>query len=241
MLGTRRSTPGAARRRHAALCAVVAVLALVMSQLLATSAGAVPAAGTTTSARANDPGAIEAEFVRLINDLRAARGLGTLSIDAELTAASRSWAGSMERAGGISHAKDLSVGVSADWGKLGENVGEGNEVGPLFDAFVASPSHLKNLVDPAFTRVGVGVVVAPSGRIFTTHRFMGLRPAPAPAPPPPPQPEPQPSPPPAPPSSVPPTTAAPTTTTAAPVPVTAATRPVGRLGPLHRLAALVAT
>lgn len=246
MLGKRRSTDGAPRRQRAVLATAIAVAALVAHVLVASgTAGATPSAAATqsaTAAVANDPGAIEAEFVGLINNLRASRGLPTLEVDPELTSASRTWAANMERNGGIFHATDLSVGVTADWAKLGENVGEGNEVGPLFDAFVASPSHLKNLVDPAFTRVGVGVVVSPSGRIFTTHRFMALRPAPAPAP----APAPTTS---AAPTTAPATTAAPTTTTAAPVtttsttaaptPVTAAARPVGKLGPLHRLAALV--
>jgi hypothetical protein len=64
----------------------------------------------------------------------------------------------------------------------------GPDVDGLFQAFVNSPHHYENLVDPAFTRVGVGVAVA-NGMIFTAHEFMALRttapparPAPAPAP-----------------------------------------------------------
>lgn len=242
MLGKRRSTDGAPRRQRAVLATAIAVAALVAHVLVASgTAGATPSAAATqsaTAAVANDPGAIEAEFVGLINNLRASRGLPTLEVDPELTSASRTWAANMERNGGIFHATDLSVGVTADWAKLGENVGEGNEIGPLFDAFVASPSHLKNLVDPSFTRVGVGVVVSPAGRIFTTHRFMALRPAPAPAPPPPPAEV----------ALAPPPTQAPTTsttsttasTTVPPTTVAIQERPVGKLGPLQDLAALIA-
>lgn len=121
----------------------------------------------------------EDQFVSLINGLRASKGLGTLSIDSELVTQARGWSQTMSKRGSIFHASDLSVGVSANWQKLGENVGVGGDVQSLFDAFVASPTHYANLVDPAFTRIGVGVIWA-GDRMFTAHRFMGLFP---PAPP----------------------------------------------------------
>ncbi|NLA37154.1 MAG: CAP domain-containing protein [Actinobacteria bacterium] len=124
----------------------------------------------------------EAAFVAKINDLRSSQGLAPLSIDGELTEQSRRWAEQMRQRGGISHAPDLSVGVTADWGLIGENVGVGGDVESLFQAFVDSPGHYKNLVDPTYRFVGVGVAWD-GNRMFTTHRFMALRsPAPAAAP-----------------------------------------------------------
>ena len=187
-----------------------------------------------------DPGAAEAEFVALINQLRASRGLGALSVDGELTAQARSWAGTMAAQGRIFHAGDLSVGISSNWQKLGENVGVGGTVGPLFQAFVDSPSHLANLVDPGYTRVGVGVVVS-GDRIFTTHRFMSV----AAAAPPPPPPAPAVTAPPVtvPPTTAPPTTAAPTTSVAPPPTTTTTTTvaPVHKLGPVERIAELISS
>jgi hypothetical protein len=56
-------------------------------------------------------------------------------------------------------------------------------------AFINSSAHYKNLVDPDWNYVGVGVVIAADGRMYTTHNFMKLAggggggaPAPAPAP-----------------------------------------------------------
>ena len=177
------------------------------------------------------PGAAEADFVARINQLRTSRGLGALSVDPELTAQARQWAATMAGAGHIYHSSDLSLGITANWQKLGENVGVGGDVGSLFQAFVNSPTHYANLVDPSFTRVGVGVVLA-GDRLYTTHRFMALAPTP---PPPPPAP------------TVPPTTAAPTTTTAttddgtpAHHDTTTAPAPVSKLGPLERIAELIA-
>ncbi len=47
-------------------------------------------------------------------------------------------------------------------------------------AFINSPAHYRNLVDPVWTHVGVGVTHAADGRIYTTHNFMALRRRPRP-------------------------------------------------------------
>jgi uncharacterized protein YkwD len=119
----------------------------------------------------------EARFVALVNDLRADRGLPLLAVDRQLVGPSRDWATHMATTNELIHAPDLSVGVSADWAKLGENVGVGpqSQVEQLFAAFVASPTHLENLVDPQFRYIGVGVAYDGQGRLWTTHRFMAVQ------------------------------------------------------------------
>jgi hypothetical protein len=115
----------------------------------------------------------EERFVELINDLRASQGLGGLEMDTELTQLARSWTTSLSNTGQLSHSPDLAVGLTQSWSKLGENVGvspEG-EITRLFEAFINSPSHYSNLVDPAYDSIGVGVVYR-DGRLWTTHRFM---------------------------------------------------------------------
>lgn len=183
-----------------------------------------------------DPGWAEQEFVRLINELRVSRGLGPLTQDPELVGQARVWSERMRAEGRIFHTSDMSTGVSSSWAKLGENVGVGAEVQGLFDAFVASPSHLENLVDPSYTRVGVGVVLA-GDRMYTAHRFMALQP------PPPPPPVPTTTSAPVvtvPPTTTPSTTVPASTTSAVPSPTTTLARSNGKLGPLERIAELVA-
>ncbi len=137
-------------------------------------------AGTPHGAAASEA-TDEAQFVTLINDLRAARGLPALEVHPQLVPPSRDWAAHMAGTGTLAHAPDLSVGVTVYWTKLGENVGVApqGQIQQLFDAFVASPAHLQNLVDPQFRYVGVGVVYDQSGQMWTTHRFMTLGDAPA--------------------------------------------------------------
>jgi uncharacterized protein YkwD len=239
-MSTAPSTPAPSARDRVRLHAGIVAVVVLLAALIAGS----PTAGAHMRARTQapaevalpDPLAAEGDFVARINQLRTSRGLGPLTVDPQLTAVAREWAATMAAQGRIFHASDLSRGVSADWQKLGENVGVGSDVAGLFQAFVNSPSHLANLVDPAFTRVGVGVVNS-GGRLYTAHRFMALAPPP-------------------PPPTVPPTTAAPTTvppTTAAPSTVAPTTVPptttaptiaapvTHKLGPIERIAALIAT
>jgi uncharacterized protein YkwD len=164
---------------------------------------------------AADPG-LESDFVGRINSLRASKGLNALQVSSPLVGVARGWTDQMVAAGEISHNPNLSGAVAGGWTKLGENVGVGYDVNGLMQAFVASPAHYANLVDPVWTHVGVGVTRAGDGRIYTTHNFMALGggappppappttapPAPAPkapaAPAPPAPPPPPPPPPPAP-------------------------------------------
>lgn len=159
--------------RRLLLATIVAVLAtlLPLGSVGGAAAGAAP-----------DPVAAEADFVARINALRAAKGLAPLTVHGELVDLGRRWSTTMADADRIWHNPDLTTSVAADWRKLGENVGVGMSVGKLFDAFVASPSHYENLVEPEFTHVGVGVVIGRDGALFTAHQFMTLAASPAPSP-----------------------------------------------------------
>lgn len=115
----------------------------------------------------------EADFVSRINTLRASQGLARLRVNANLTNKARKWAGRMAARRRIWHS-DLADGVTANWHKLGENVGRGGSVAALHAAFVNSPRHYANLVDPAFRYVGVGVVTV-DGTSFVSEVFMQRR------------------------------------------------------------------
>src|SRR5581483_10884383 len=116
----------------------------------------------------------EAAFVAKINDLRASKGLAPLQVNANLVAKARAWSGTMASAGKIWHST-LSDGITGDWRKLGENVGMGGSVDGLHTAFVNSPHHYENRVDPAFGYIGIGIVMNGS-TIFVTESFMQLMP-----------------------------------------------------------------
>lgn len=145
--------------------ALLAVLFLVAGTLAPTPASAQSSSDETT-------------FVNLVNQVRASNGLPPLVQNTQLTTLARGWAqaqsdGVCADGAYICHASPISQGVTQDWLKLGENVGTGPDVVAVMDAFVASPGHFRNIVDPAFTHIGVGVVWD-GDRLYTTHRFMTL-------------------------------------------------------------------
>ena len=150
------------RRRSARM---LLLLAIVTSMLVAV-AGRADAGG-------DNPAADEAQFVALVNQTRAAVGVAPLAVDGQLTALARQHAQAMADKGTIFHASPISAGVTAPWIKLGENVGTGPSAPPIMDAFINSPKHYQNIVDPAFTYIGVGVVWV-GNQMFTciqpTHR-----------------------------------------------------------------------
>jgi len=126
-----------------------------------------------------DPGSEEAQFFALTNQLRVQHGLNALASYGPLVSIGRMWSGNMAAAGAISHNMNLPHEVSGPWTKLGENVGTGWTVQSIQDAFVASPHHYENLVDPVYNYVGIGAVDG-GGKIYVTVDFMQLDSAPAP-------------------------------------------------------------
>jgi len=151
-----------------------------------------------------EPQSEEAQFIVDINQLRVSKGLVPLAADGHLTDIARAWSAQMAQAGTLSHNPDLAAQVGGDWRKLGENVGVGASVDWLNQAFINSPHHYENLVDPDFRAVGVGVVDTADGNIWVTEDFeqhksataapTPVKPAPSLTPAPAPKPRPAPAP-----------------------------------------------
>lgn len=171
-------------------------------------------------------GAQAQTFIDRINAERSAAGLAPLAGHGQLTSGAQAWAQQMSQTGNLAHDANIAGTVSG-WTKLGENVGTGASVDLIHGALMASPQHRANILDPAFTHIGVGVVVDINGQLWVTQRFMRAAGAPAPppatvTPAPAPAPAPTPTPAPAPrarattPATAPPSTS--TSTTAPPTP-----------------------
>ena len=158
------------------------VLAVAVAVVSGITASAVES-GVATA----DPGGDEGSLVARLNEFRDARGLRPLAVRADLQEVARSWSRVMLGRNDIGHNPDLAVQAPGDWDRLGENVGVGATIQEIHDAFVASPTHLRQMTDDRFDAVGVGVVPAPDGTMFVTVDFMTTRsvaaPPPASAPP----------------------------------------------------------
>ena len=165
------------------------IATLLLAMLLGAGL-AVPSADAQTLSR---DASMEAGFLASLNAQRAASGIGPLALSGSMSQAAANWTSQMVQGSFLAHASDIVSGTPAGWTKVGENVGRGQSVNSLTQSFMNSASHARNVLDPAFTTVGIAVIVHPTGRVYTTHRFAAISssaptsapttaPAPAPAP-----------------------------------------------------------
>lgn len=135
----------------------VAVLVSLVLALAATPAGA----GTDAEAATG--------FVTRLNAARSEAGLAPLAVASDLADVAQRHAVRMADAANLHHNPALTSEVTG-WGKVGENVGRGPSVETVHDALWASPSHRANLLDPAFTQVGIAVE-SRDGHLWVTQVF----------------------------------------------------------------------
>jgi hypothetical protein len=165
------------------------------------------------------------DLTAMTNADRVSRGLRSLSTANDLQSLAQQRADEMARSGRLAHTTNLGSRVSG-WQRLGENVGRGPKLPDIETAFMNSPSHRENILDPAFTQLGVGVTFDGGKYLYVAVIFRqpaGAAPAAAPAPSTPPTTRAAAAPKPKPPTTTAPpptttTTRPPTTTTTAPPP-----------------------
>lgn len=111
-----------------------------------------------------------AESTRLLNQARADAGLPPLAEHEDLVAAAQAQARSMADAGDLTHNPTLGKGIEG-WAKLGENIGRAGSVASTHKALMGSAPHRANILEAAYTHVGVGVVVR-DGTVWVAQVFM---------------------------------------------------------------------
>lgn len=112
-----------------------------------------------------------------LNHERTSRGLKALTIDAEITAVARAHSRDMLRRGYFSHVnldgrdpfKRMKEG-EVDFLSAGENLALAPTVSLAHNGLMNSPGHRANILEPAFGRVGIGVIDAGVyGKMFTQN------------------------------------------------------------------------
>lgn len=159
-------------------------LALPLAAFAAAPAGAQEAAAT------DERPAAEQQFLDLVNQERTAEGLGSLVVNAELAGIARSWSDVMAAEDHLHHNPNLSESYTGEWQRLGENVGYTRYPGMSVDvkvtqlhrAFMESPGHRANVLQPAYNQVGIGVTLAGDALWVTLAFLHGPLPAEEPQP-----------------------------------------------------------
>jgi uncharacterized protein YkwD len=141
-----------------------AVLTLTTALLSVTLLGATLAASPGAAATSTR----EAKLIAKINHARANHGLRAL----------RPKPGLMRYAG--QHSADMAArhslypttnfGVVCCWSEIGENIAYNSTVRRVHRAFMGSPGHRANILNPHFRRVGVGIVKR-GGVLWVTEIF----------------------------------------------------------------------
>ena len=92
----------------------------------------------------------------LVNTERISRGLKPFGWDDELAAKATGWAQKMAESDTVMHSP-LTAGISSGWVVLGENVGAGQTIDQIHDAFMKSPEHRRVILSAAYSKMGIGV------------------------------------------------------------------------------------
>lgn len=119
----------------------------------------------------------EQYMLRLLNEERNINGLPSLEIDPKLELMARQYSREMITYGFFSHTSPVSgellnritkVSIPDGWTLAGENLAGAPTVEAAFQGLMESPSHKANILEPKYTRVGIGVIDGgPYGKIFT--------------------------------------------------------------------------
>jgi hypothetical protein len=156
-------------RRTVVFTLLAALLGTLGVALSARPASAAPAS----------PGTAEDQYFALINQTRAARGLGALTRDGGLDNLARQWSSNMGSTGSFNHRPNLGAAVGTvepNWRGAAENIGMGDSdasnVARIHDRFVASPGHFANIIGD-FNRVGVGVIIVGATQYVTVNFLLG--------------------------------------------------------------------
>jgi uncharacterized protein YkwD len=156
------------------------VVALVVSFAAACTPSASDPGPRQAAAEATAPTAWQSEMLARIDAERAAVGAGPLVLCGTLMAAAQAHAEDQANHATMSHTgsdgssmvdRAVAAGYTG-WTALGENVAYGYPtVDAVMAAWLASPGHRANLLNPAFVHVGLGQAADTAERLAWTQDF----------------------------------------------------------------------
>lgn len=122
--------------------------------------------------------AAEAEAADLVNRLRQGLGLDPLIHHSSIRAVAHRWSQTMAAEDNFEHNPNYARQYPAGWSLVGENVSRLSRFSSLisavqktFDGLANSSGHYRNMVNPQFTHLGVGIAVDENGGFWLTQNF----------------------------------------------------------------------
>ena len=127
---------------------------------------------------------VELELLELTNVDRASNGLEPLELDPAMLAIARARAAAQPIDGPLSHVDlagspavlDLLTDAGIEYQLAGENLARAQRsdrptLQRVQQAFLSSPAHRQNVLEPSFNRVAIGAATDPSGRVVLAAVF----------------------------------------------------------------------
>ena len=163
---------------------VIAAAALTVVPLTASSAAlaapaapqGAPAAAAAVPAQVTSEGAQYADTVlNKVNELRSSKGLQPVTRYQELDAVAQDWSEQQAAANNMSHRPDFTSAYPSGWTTGSENVAwrtAGGDTGAqIFNQWLNSPGHYKNMTDPNVNSIGIGFAQTSDGKWYATQNF----------------------------------------------------------------------
>jgi uncharacterized protein YkwD len=130
-------------------------------------ARAAACANTSSTATAGNLGAMRTAVLCLVNQARTTRGLPALAQDGRLDRSAQRWTATMVATGQFTHGSDFAARISATgfaWSTAGENIATGFPTpARVVAGWMASLGHCRNILEPGFGAIGIGMVARPTG------------------------------------------------------------------------------
>lgn len=128
------------------------------------------ASGLALSTPSPAEAAGESTILSLVNEARAAEGLGPLKLNSSLSSVSSKWAYQMAANGEMTHNPSYSSQIPSGWTRAGENVARGwPSATAVHDAWMKSAGHRANIMGD-YTDIGIAFVTS-GGTTWAVENF----------------------------------------------------------------------
>lgn len=113
----------------------------------------------------------------MVSEARLAAGRSPVVRDPEAERIAQDWAEEMARTDDFRHNPRLGGLLSAPWFANGENIAWGyTSEAAVHQAWMDSPGHRRNIEDPRYTALGVGLAAGAGGRRYWVEVFVDRTP-----------------------------------------------------------------
>lgn len=156
------------------LAAPTDAMVLIPEQPILSTPTPLPTPATETMIMSRD----QKKALDLLNSDRVKQGLAPLKINAQLSKVAENYAHDMINRDYFSHTSpeglspfDRMRKQNIIFNRAGENLAFNVSIAAAQQAFMNSPGHRANVLDPYYTQVGLGVVNGPNGRVYVVQEF----------------------------------------------------------------------